>query len=74
MNQLTDVVPVHRVEQQPSSRTRTVAGLVDYDCARSSEHEGKRTDKFCTALFYGNNRQAPVRVSFCSSCTNDQTI
>jgi hypothetical protein len=53
-------------------RNRAAAGLVDYDCARSSEHECKRTHKFCTALFHRSNRQAPLRVSFLFSTQQQQ--
>jgi hypothetical protein len=53
-------------------RNRTAAGLVDNDCARSSEHECKRTHKFRTALFHSNIRQAPLRVSFLFSTQQQQ--
>jgi hypothetical protein len=53
-------------------RNGTAAGLVDNDRARSSEHECKRSDKFCTALFHKNNRQAPLRVPFLFSTQQQQ--
>src|ERR1043166_8484568 len=60
------------VNEIPTLRNRTAAGLVDYDCARSSEHECKRTDKLCSAFFHRNNRQSPVRVFFCSLRSNNK--
>jgi hypothetical protein len=44
-------------------RNRTTARLVNNDCARSSEHECKRADKFCAESFHRNNRQASIHVS-----------